>query len=194
MLPTINDFYLTMEQLFQSNGEKEAEHDKEGLSSYGRCTIAILHWLKSRRHLVRTHTWALRHILRMRDSAFIHIQIPDLTDSIFHSTTSRSLLNEVHTSSNHLASFTLISPDDLLWHRQATQMIGVGAGDAADHLLAHLRDCFEASVKSKDAHDALVFSSSVQLIVSNATVEQADCWVTLARRLAPNCVSLPWQC
>ncbi|KAF8580184.1 hypothetical protein K439DRAFT_1357639 [Ramaria rubella] len=157
--------------------------DSSGFSPYARAVSAWLHVLTADRHLARENMWALQHALTLALFASEILQVPEAQSPVFDGQRiADSELREITRLTQQTAAFLLASTGEGSWHKDVVDVLsGKGHPDGLDSVGQFVQAVFEQSKLHDTVRDSLVLHTVLQHVLRNATKEDADRWIDLAR-------------
>ncbi|KAF8531403.1 hypothetical protein JB92DRAFT_2851839 [Gautieria morchelliformis] len=157
--------------------------DNSGFSPYARGVTALLHVLTTDRHIARENMWALRHALTLALFASEVLQVPGAESPVFRGQqVAASELKEITRLAQQVASFLLTNVGEGSWHQVIVDvLLGKAPLSKLDTTGEFVRLVFEQSKLHDTVRDSLVLHTVLQHVLRNATKEDSDRWVELAR-------------
>jgi hypothetical protein len=182
---------------FEAAEGPDCEADQQGLGVYARGVMALLYSYTENRDLARANLWALRHFLALAIYAQELLEVPSLPNPAFSRTVAKDVLFDVTIKVQQLTAYllTTASSDDS-WHVDAvTSLLNGKRNSSLGDLAAFTVDLIEQAEEEDDSLHARILSILLQHVLRDASREEADQWLLLARRLERNCkciVFVPW--
>lgn len=157
--------------------------DKSGFSPYARGVTALLHVLTYDRYIARENMWSLRHALILALFASEVLQVPGADSPVFRGQqVPGSELKEITRLTQQVATFLLTIAGEEPWHKGVVDvLLGKTQPSELDSMGEFVRLVFEQSKRHNTVRDSLVLHTVLQHVLRNATKEDADRWIELAR-------------
>lgn len=178
--------------LFDAAEGPDCEADQQGLGIYARGVMALLYSYTENRDLARNNLWALRHFLALAIYAEELLEVPSLPNPAFSRTAAKDMLQDVMTKVQQLTAYllTTASADDS-WHVDvATSLLNGKRNSSLGSLAAFTVDLVEHGQEEDDSLHARILYTVLQHALRDASREEADQWLLLARKLEKNCKSI----
>lgn len=164
---------------------------------YARAVSALLAHLTASRTVARSNLWALRHILVLGFYASEYLRVADIRDDYVTFDFTRDCLKDVVEKVKSLTTYLLSRVEDGM-HAKVVNALMSKDGTVAleDGSLASFVVAVARRAKEKDrVRDTAVLGIVLQHLFSDATKDDADLWLALARRsqktgqlMSPICV------
>jgi len=150
---------------------------------YARAVSALLAHLTASRTVARSSLWALRHILVLGFYANEYLLVQDIRDGLVTSDVTRGHLVDVLERVKSLTTYLLGRVEDGV-HAKVVNLLTSEGGAVDDGSLASFITAVVRHAKEKDrVRDTAVLGIVLQHLFSDATKDDADLWLALARRL-----------
>ncbi|KAH7882407.1 hypothetical protein F5I97DRAFT_1939442 [Phlebopus sp. FC_14] len=168
------------------------------LNTYARATCALLAYFSISRTLARSNLWALRHLLALGVYANEYVQVEATQSLVFGredgSESGREAVRELVDKIKSLTTYLLGRVEEGIHARAAGALLrkemgkgatvtGGGNGYDDGSLAAFVIDVVERAKKADAVRDSLVLRTVLQHILEDAIEEDADLWLSLARKL-----------
>ncbi|KAF8500410.1 hypothetical protein F5888DRAFT_1682008 [Russula emetica] len=173
---------------FDTADGPDCEGDQQGLGVYARGVMALLYSYTENRDLARTNLWALRHFLALAIYAEELLEVPSLPNPAFSRTVAKDVLQDVLIKVQQLTSYllTTASADDG-WHVDVVKSLLNGKRNTSlGDLAAFSLDLIQWAQDEDDSLHARILYTILQHPLRDASREEADEWLLLARRLERN--------
>jgi E3 ubiquitin-protein ligase listerin len=170
----------------------DCESDQQGLGVYARGVMALLYSYTENRDLARTNLWALRHFLVLAIYAEELLEVPSLPNPAFSRSVAKDVLQDVLIKAQQLTTYllTTVGADDN-WHVDAVTILLSGKRNTSlGDLAAFIVDLIHHSQDEDDSLHARILYAILQHGLRDASREEADEWLLLARRLERKCKSI----
>jgi hypothetical protein len=169
----------------------DCEGDQQGLGVYARGVMALLYSYTENRDLARTNLWALRHFLALAIYAEELLEVPSLPNPTFSRTVAKDVLQDVLVKAQQLTTYllTTVGTDDS-WHVDVVTTLLNGRRNTFGALAAFTVDLIHRAQDEDDSLHARILYSILQHVLRDASKEEADEWLLLARRLERKCKSI----
>ena len=174
---------------FETAEGPDCESDQQGLGVYARGVMALLYSYAENRDLARTNLWALRHSLALAIYAEELLQVPSLPNPAFSQTVAKDVLQDVLIKVQQLTAYllTTAAADDG-WHVDVVKYLLNGKGNRSlGDLAAFTVDLIQWAQDEDDSLHARILYTILQHALRDASREEGDEWLSLARRLERNC-------
>lgn len=161
-----------------------SSYDSMGLSEYSRVVNAFLELVTHDRQASRQNVWLLQHFLVLSIAAKEYLQVQGAKSAFFAPFTSHAVLEGIVARVQKITSFGLSIPNDDGWHAAVVKAImqggsGSNIGPVGDFLVSLL-----TKVQIQDTiRDSLVVYAILEHLFSEATKDDADRWLELARKI-----------
>ncbi|KZT28004.1 hypothetical protein NEOLEDRAFT_1059411 [Neolentinus lepideus HHB14362 ss-1] len=160
------------------------EYDIQGYSQYGRVTTALACIFSSDRQTAKEYIWAVSHLLAASTYAEDEIQLSSERNPFCSQKVSKVELQAFISRVQSIVAYLLVPDTETGWH---VKVISSAQGTPANldpnnpsTFLAHL-------IRYASGHDnpreARVLYGALQPVMVNASREDADQWIMLARKL-----------
>ncbi|KAH9959432.1 hypothetical protein BC827DRAFT_504162 [Russula dissimulans] len=166
----------------------DCEADQQGLGVYARGVMALLYSYTENRDLARANLWALRHFLALAIYAEELLEVPSLPNPAFSRTVAKDVLQDVIVKIQQLTAYllTTASADDN-WHvNVVTSLLNGKRNSSLEGLGAFAVDLIEFAQDEDDSLHSRIVYTVLQHVLRDASREEADRWLLLARRLERN--------
>ncbi|KAH0834818.1 hypothetical protein J3R83DRAFT_10427 [Lanmaoa asiatica] len=152
---------------------------------YARAVSALLAHLTASRTVARKNLWALRHILVLGFYANEYLRMGDIRDGPVTFDITRDYLEDVVEKAKSLTTYLLGRVEDGIHAKVVNALMSKdGAVALKDGSLASFVVAVARRAKEKDrVRDTAVLGIVLQHLFSDATKDDADLWLALARRL-----------
>lgn len=175
----------------EENGfdSEAAAYDAMGLSEYARMVVAAISIVINDRQSLRHNIWLLQHFLVVSIAADELLHVPEAKSAFFSPKVSKDLLQDVVKRTHKIATFILSVPTDDGWHARVVKATIQGSGDSfAVGTVGNFLSTFLIKAQAKDTiRESLVLYAILQQLFSEATKEDADHWLQLARKIESKC-------
>ena len=153
--------------------------------------MALLYSYTENRDLARTNLWALRHFLALAIYAEELLEVPSLPNPAFSRTVAKDLLQDVLVKAQQLTTYllTTVGTDDS-WHVDVVTTLLNGRRNTLGVLATFTVDLIHRAQDEDDSLHARILYSLLQHVLRDASKEEADEWLLLARRLEKKCKSI----
>ena len=178
--------------LFDAAEGPDCESDQQGLGVYARGVMALLYSYTENRDLARTNLWALRHFLVLAIYAEELLEVPSLPNPAFSRSVAKDVLQDVLIKAQQLTTYllTTVGADDN-WHVDAvTTLLNGKRNTSLGDLAAFTVDLIHHAQDEDDSLHARILYAILQHGLRDASREEADEWLLLARRLERKCKSI----
>lgn len=167
----------------------DCEGDQQGLGVYARAVMALLYSYTENRDLARTNLWALRHFLALAIYAEELLEVPSLPNPAFSRTVAKDVLQDVLIKVQQLTAYLLTTAvADDGWHVDVVKSLLKGKRNTPlGDLAAFTVDLIQWAQDEDDSLHARILHTILQHALRDASREEADEWLLLARRLERNC-------
>ncbi|KAG6330843.1 hypothetical protein ID866_8246 [Astraeus odoratus] len=168
------------------------------LHPYGRAVTALLAYLSSVRTEARAHLWALRHVIAFGVYIAEYVHVGDQRSAVFGGTLDvrsgrdpvaearRQIAKDLERKVHGLTTYLLSRVEEGI-HVQAVGALlqnDIGGPSIEEgSLAAFVVEVVRKSIQSDSTRDALVLRTTLQHLFADVTRDEADLWLTLARRL-----------
>lgn len=152
---------------------------------YARAVSALLAYLTASRTVARSNLWALRHILVLAFYAKEYLRVGDTGDSLATFDIARDRLEDVVEKVKSMATYLLGRVEDGTHAKVVNALMREGSavpqeeGNVVSFVIAVAR---RAQEKDR-VRDTAVLGIVLQHLFGDATKDDADLWLSLARRL-----------
>jgi len=170
----------------------DCEADQQGLGVYARGVMALLYSYTENRDLARANLWALRHFLALAIYAEELLEVPSLPNPVFSRIVAKDVLQDVIIKIQQLTAYllTTASADDN-WHVDVvTCLLNGKRKSSLEGLAAFTVDLIESAQDEDDSLHSRIVYTVLQHVLRDASREEADRWLLLARRLERKCKSI----
>ena len=170
----------------------DCEADQEGLGVYARGVMTLLYSYAENRDLARTNLWALRHFLALAIYAEELLEVPSLPNPAFSRVVAKVVLQDVIIKVQQLTAYLLTtSVADDSWRMEVvTSLLNGKRSSSSGGLSTFTIGLIEQVQKEDDSLHARILYTVLQHVLRDASREEADQWLSLARRLERNCKSI----
>jgi E3 ubiquitin-protein ligase listerin len=177
---------------FETAEGPDCEGDQQGLGVYARGVMALLYSYTENRDLARTNLWALRHFLALAIYAEELLEVPSLPNPAFSRTVTKDVLQDVLIKVQQLTAYLLTTAGtDDGWHVDVVKSLLNGKRNASlGNLAAFTVDLMQWAQDEDDSLHARIFYTILQHALRDASKEEADEWLLLARKLERNSKSI----
>lgn len=169
-----------------------ASFDSKGFSSYARLVSALLHTFTSDLYKAKSNTWALKHFIALAAYAEESLQLPTIEGEVFRTGLDKEVLEGLRERAKMMQAYLLVPPSDMAggsWHARvvkAAMPIAEGKGrviksqDGIEELLLSL---LEEGREEDTYRISRVLFEVLNHVLVDASKDEAEQWMTLARRL-----------
>ncbi|KAH9988778.1 hypothetical protein BJV74DRAFT_459602 [Russula compacta] len=166
----------------------DCEADQQGLGVYARGVIALLYSYTENRDLARTNLWALRHFLALAIYVEELLEVPSLPNPAFSRIAAKDMLQDVMIKVQQLTAYLLTTAvADDSWHVDAVaSLLNGNRNRSLGSLAAFTVDLIEHAQEEDDSMHARILYTVLQHALRDASREEADQWLLLARKLEKN--------
>jgi hypothetical protein len=187
----ILDPLIPPQSSFDTAEGPDCDSDQDGLSAYARGIMALLHAYADNRELARANLWALRHFLALATYAEELLAVPSLPNAAFSRTTSKNVLQDITGKAQQLTAYHLMTAaaDDEWRANTITLLLNGRRADSVDSLGAFAMELIEHAQDEDDSLHARIVHAVLRHVLRDATSDEADQWMLLARKLEKNCES-----
>jgi hypothetical protein len=162
----------------------ELPTDRTGLSDYARGVSAWLHAGFEDRHMLRTHTWVLRHFIILGVLAEEFTFMPALQSPVFSDNVDRDVLLGIMVKVQQLAAYLLSVPSDVRWHADVTSLAAGGKATGTLDVVGGFVAELVRDAQAEDTYrDSRVVFDVLLYILGDTSAAEADLWMGLARKL-----------
>ena len=170
--------------------------DSSGFSPYARGVTALLHILTTDRYIARENMWTLQHVLTLALFANEVLQVPGVESPAFRGqVTAVSELKDIIRLTQQVATLLLTTTGEGPWHQDIVDALsGRKLPGKSGPVGDFVRLVFEQSKLDDTVRDSLVLRTVLQHVLRNATKEDADRWIELARDIEGQGMSLYSKC
>lgn len=170
----------------------DCEADQEGLGVYARAVMALLYSFAENRDLARTNLWALRHFLALAIYAEGLLEVPSLPNPAFSRVVAKGVLQDVMIKVQQLTAYLLTTSiaDDSWRVDVVTSLLNGKRSSSSGGLSTFIIRLIEQVQKKDDSLHVRILYMVLQHVLRDASREEADQWLSLARRLERNCKSI----
>ncbi|KAI0263034.1 hypothetical protein BC834DRAFT_828029 [Gloeopeniophorella convolvens] len=163
----------------------DCEADRDGRGAYARGVGALL---LADRAGARARLWALRHVLALAAYAEEMLAVPALPSPAFTREVPREVLRDVVARARGLTAYLLTPAAEESWHADAVAaLLGGRPAGGLGELAAFTVDLVRCAQEEDDNLHARILHTVLQHALRDATQEDADQWVLLARKLEEEC-------
>ncbi len=169
----------------------DCESDQQGLGVYARAVMALLYSYAENRELARINLWALRHFLALAIYAEELLEVPSLPNPAFSRTVAKGVLQDVLIKVQQLTVYLMMAAGaDDSWHVDVVKSLLNGKRNTSlGDLAAFSVDLIQRAQDEDDSLHSRILYTVLQHLLRDASREEADEWLLLARRLERNCKS-----
>ncbi|KAF8268005.1 hypothetical protein EI94DRAFT_1728947 [Lactarius quietus] len=172
----------------------DCESDQQGLGAYARGVMALLYAYAENRDLARANLWALRHFLALATYAEELLAVPSLPNAAFSRTASKNVLQDITAKAQQLTAYHLMTAAaDDEWRANAiTSLLNGrrGTHSSSDSLASFAVELIEHAQDEDDSLHARIVHAVLRHVLRDATRDEADQWMLLARKLEKNAPAL----
>lgn len=156
--------------------------DKSGFSPYARGVTALLHVLTSDRYIARENMWSLQHALTLALFASEVLQVPRADSPVFRGQqVPGPELKKITHLTQQVTAF-LLTTGEGPWHRDVVDtLLGKTQPSKLDSMGEFVRLVFEQSKLHNTVRDSLILHTVLRQVLRNATKEDAERWIEVAR-------------
>ena len=167
------------------NSEEEQEYsfDSQGMTKYVRAVNGLLSFVGRDRDICRRNVWLLKHLLVVSIAAQECLQVAGQKSAFYSASASRTSLQAIVNETQKITTFLLSMPKDDDWHNKVTQAVFSGMSSHFDAAFDFVTSLFVDAQRSDNVRDSLVIFTVLQHLFHDMSVEDANCWLRLARRL-----------
>ena len=166
----------------------DCEGDQQGLGVYARGVMALLYSYTENRDLARTNLWALRHFLALAVYAEELLEVPSLPSPAFSRAVAKEALQDVLIKAQQLTAYLLTTAGtDDGWHVDVVTTLLNGKRNTLGDLAAFTVDLIHRAQDEDDSLHARILYAILQHVLRDASKEEADEWLLLARKLERKC-------
>jgi hypothetical protein len=159
-------------------------YDGRGYSKYARVVCALLQFLIEDRQLARRNFWALRHFLALSIYADDLLQIPTAPSVAFHQRISGNKLRDIIAMVHQMSTYLLTSTMDNGLHLKIIMSVSEDRADSSlGGLGGFLFDLVTNSKRLDLVRESRILRRVLQPLLANASIDEADQWMVLARKL-----------
>ena len=160
-------------------------HMNSTWKKYARAVSALLAYLTASRTDARSNLWALRHILVLGFYANEYLRVEDVRDGPALFDVKREHLKDVVEKVKSLTTYLLGRAEDVMHTNIINALMSRdGTFTPEDGSITSFVTSVVLRAKEKDkVRDAAVLGIVLQHLFSDATKDDADLWLSLARRL-----------
>jgi E3 ubiquitin-protein ligase listerin len=152
--------------------------------------VALLYSYTENRDLARTNLWALRHFLALAIYAEELLEVPALPNSAFSRTVAKDVLRDITVKAQQLTAYLLTAAvADDNWQVNVVTSLLSGKRSSLDDLAAFTVDLVWRAQHEDDCLQARILYTVLQHVLRDASREETDQWLLLARKLERNCES-----
>ncbi|KAF9239333.1 hypothetical protein BU15DRAFT_74748 [Melanogaster broomeanus] len=154
-------------------------------TAYTRATSALLAHLSTSRTVARSNLWALRHVLVLGFYANEYLRVEDARSGIFTVDGRKEDVKEVVEKVKSLTTYLLGWVEEGVHGKAVSVLMGKNASVPRDDgsLAAFVIEVVQHAKEKDRVRDAAVLRKVLQHLFSDATKDDADLWLGLARRL-----------
>ncbi|KAI0316069.1 hypothetical protein OF83DRAFT_1284410 [Amylostereum chailletii] len=161
--------------------------DRDGFSSYARGVTSLLYFFVDNRQAARMQLWMLRHLLVLGIYAEEKIQVPALSNPAFGADIPKDILLDILGRIQQMSTYLLVVPGEPRWHVNVTTLAaGEKSTGSLDTVGEFVVDLVKVAQVDDSYRDSRVLFEVLQHIISDATQEEGDAWMVLARKLEKN--------
>jgi hypothetical protein len=176
---------------FETAEGPDCEGDQQGLGVYARGVMALLYSYTENRDLARTNLWALRHFLALAIYAEELLEVPSLPNPAFSRTVAKDVLQDILIKVQQLTAYLLTTAGADDWHVDVVKSLLNGKSNTSlGDLATFTVDLFQWAQDEDDSLHARILYTILQHALRDASREEADEWLLLARRLERKCKSI----
>jgi E3 ubiquitin-protein ligase listerin len=169
----------------------DCEADEQGLGVYARGVVALLYSYTENRDLARANLWAFRHFLALAIYAEELLEVPALPNPAFSRTAAKDVLQDIVVKAQQLTAYLLtVAATDDSWHVDAVTSLLSGKRSSLDDLAAFIVDLIRHAQDEDDSLQTRILYTVLQHVLRDASGEETDQWLLLARRLERSCRSI----
>jgi hypothetical protein len=153
----------------------------------------LLYFFLEDRQAAKNNMWALRHILALTLYARDFLRIPSAACQVFSQHALQSGLIELLSKSQQLSTYLLSSSVEDGWHLKVCQAMMMGSSqDISDNIGKFVIDLFSRSKSCDSVREARMWRIVLQHILGDATMDEADQWLLLARNVEKTGMPFPF--
>jgi hypothetical protein len=190
----ILDPLIPPQSSFDTAEGPDCESDQQGLGAYARGVVALLYTYADNRELARANLWALRHFLALATYAEELLAVPSLPNAAFSRTASKNVLQDITVKAQQLTAYHLMTAaaDDDWRANTITSLLNGRSGrtNSSDSLASCAVELMEHAQEEDDSLHARIVHAVLRHVLRDATSDEADQWMLLARKLEKNCASI----
>ena len=189
----ILDPLIPPQSSFDTAEGPDCESDQQGLGAYARGVTALLYTYTENRGLARANLWALRHFLALAIYAEELLVVPSLPNPAFSRMASKNVLQDITAKAWQLTAYLLMTAavDDNWRVNAITSLLnGRRTNSSLDSLASFTVELIEHAQDEDDSLHARIVHAVLRHGLRDATRDEADQWMLLARKLEKNCASI----
>ena len=188
----IIDPLIPPQSSFDTAEGPDCESDQQGLGAYARGVMALLYTYAENRGLARANLWALRHFLALAEYAEELLAVPSLPNPVFSRMASKNVLQDITAKAQQLTAYLLMTAaaDDTWRVNAITSLLNGRRTDSLDGLASFTVELIEHAQNEDDSLHARIVHAVLQNVLRDATRDEADQWMLLARKLEKNCAPI----
>lgn len=184
----ILDPLIPPQSCFDTAEGPDCESDQQGLGAYARGVMALLHAYAENRGLARANLWALRHFLALAIYAEELLVVPSLPNPAFSRIASKNVLQDITARAQQLTAYLLMTAaTDDNWGVNAVTLLNGRHTNSLDGLASFTVELIEHAKDEDDSLHARIVHAVLRHGLRDATRDEADQWMLLARMLEKNC-------
>ncbi|KAF9226338.1 hypothetical protein BS17DRAFT_807138 [Gyrodon lividus] len=154
-------------------------------TAYTRATSALLAHLSTSRSVARSNLWALRHVLTLGFYANEYLRVEGVRSGIFTVGGGKEDIKDVVEKVKSLTTYLLGRIDEDVHAKAVSTLMGKKAGVIGDDgsLASFVIEVAQHAREKDRVRDTAVLGIVLQHLFADATKDDADLWLGLARRL-----------
>ncbi len=174
----------------------DCESDQRGLGAYARGVMALLYNYAENRGRARANLSALRHFLALAIYAEELLALPSLPNPAFSRIVSKNVLQDITAKAQQLTAYLLMTTAvDDNWRVDAvTSLLNGMRSNSLDGLASFTVDLIEHAQDEDDSLYARIVHAILRHVLRDATRDEAEQWMFLARKLEKDCESYRNYC
>ncbi|KAH9035965.1 hypothetical protein EDB84DRAFT_1659282 [Lactarius hengduanensis] len=188
----ILDPLIPPQSSFETAEGPDCESDQQGLGAYARGVTALLYTYADNRGLARANLWALRHFLALATYAEELLAVPSLPNPAFSRTAPENVLRDITAKAQQLTAYLLMTAaaDDNWRVNAITSLLNGRCTNSLDGLASFTVELIEHAQDEDDGLHARIVHAVLRHVLRDATRDEADQWMLLARKLEKNSLAL----
>ncbi|KAH9041508.1 hypothetical protein EDB83DRAFT_2409286 [Lactarius deliciosus] len=188
----ILDPLIPPQSSFETAEGPDCESDQQGLGAYARGVTALLYTYADDRGLARANLWALRHFLALATYAEELLAVPSLPNPAFSRTAPENVLRDITAKAQQLTAYLLMTAaaDDNWRVNAITSLLNGRRTNSLDGLASFTVELIEHAQDEDDGLHARIVHAVLRHVLRDATRDEADQWMLLARKLENDSLAL----